>query len=93
MPALIEAVAQLNSLTNQDIGNIKAMQTPRSVVQEACYLTHLVLDPSAGPEWSETKSKMLTNANLLRDLKAIQEELDKRYLREAYESSYTKFND
>ena len=72
MPALLEAVAQLNSLTNQDIGNIKAMQAPKSVVQEACYLTHLVLNPSAGPEWSDTKSKMLSDANLLRNLKAIQ---------------------
>ncbi len=72
LPALNDAMKQLDSISGNDIALIKQMQAPKPEISETCYLCHLVLEPSAGPSWAETKSKMLTNASLLKDLKSLQ---------------------
>eukprot|EP01022_Parablepharisma_sp_SALTPOND_P017583 TRINITY_DN2831_c0_g1_i1.p1 TRINITY_DN2831_c0_g1~~TRINITY_DN2831_c0_g1_i1.p1 ORF type:complete len:4437 (+),score=698.95 TRINITY_DN2831_c0_g1_i1:410-13720(+) len=74
MPALNEAVKQLDDIQASDIALIKGMQVPKPEISETCYFCHLILEPSAGPSWAETKSRMLTNANLLRDLKSLKGE-------------------
>ncbi len=68
-PALEAAAAQLDTLTNEHMGYIKAMQKPKIIIIQVLYLAHILLNPHATYDWTEVKSKMLSNANLLKDFK------------------------
>ena len=74
MPALNAAIKKLDEISNTDIAFIKQMQNPKVEIKTTCFLCHLILDPTAGPSWDETKSKMLTNASLLKELKSLKGE-------------------